>query len=111
MVTADPRRRLPSHELFAGLHLVAFPPAGSRYYRVIFKDNGVTIEVGSIGVQHQAGANAAWIWGIDTVIPMRCKRQFKAAWIMFASDEARLTEFLAAKRDIDDHARLRELFA
>jgi len=86
-----------------------FHPQAHDNYRVILKDNGVAIEVGSIGVQHQAGANAAWIWGIDTVIPMRCKRQFKAAWIMFASDEARLTEFLAAKRDIDDRARLRAL--
>jgi hypothetical protein len=57
----------------------------------------------------RASPNAAWIWGIDTVIPMRCKRQLKAPWITFASDEARLTEFLAAKRDIDDHARLRAL--
>jgi hypothetical protein len=45
-------------------------------------------------------------WGPDRA---DCKRQFKAAWIMFASHEARLTEFLAAKRDIDDHARLRAL--
>jgi hypothetical protein len=73
----------------------------------LLRDNGVAIEVGSIGVQHRAGANAAWISGIDTVIPVRCERKFKAAWIMFASVEARLTEFLAAKRDIDDQARLR----
>ena len=55
-------------------------------------------EIGSIGVQHQSGANTAWIWGIDTVIPMReiecdgqgkdradCMKRFKAARIFSPS--------------------------
>jgi hypothetical protein len=80
-------------------------------YRVILKSEDGEFQIGSIGVQHQAGANAAWNWGIDTVIPMReitseghgkdradCMKRFKAAWTKFAADEARLTEFLAAKR-------------
>jgi hypothetical protein len=75
-------------------------------YRVIVKDNGEEIEVGSIGVQFDG-----WTWGIDTVVPMRdiesegsgkdradCMRQFRAEWDRFSSDRARLTEFLEVKR-------------
>jgi hypothetical protein len=43
------------------------PAGGGRNYRVILKLDGDDFEIGSIGVQHEA----AWRWGIDTVIPMR----------------------------------------
>ena len=29
------------------------------------------VEIGSISVQHSAGAQSYWKWAIDTVIPMR----------------------------------------
>ena len=80
-------------------------------YRVILKDDGDKVEIGSISVQHSAGAENYWSWAIDTVIPMRsmetsgrgkdradCMRQFKSAWERFAADEANLTMFLAEKR-------------
>jgi hypothetical protein len=80
-------------------------------YRVILKTEEGEFEIGSIGIQYHAGADPVWNWGIDTVIPMReledegqgkdradCMKRFKAAWTKFASDEARLTEFLVAKR-------------
>jgi hypothetical protein len=80
-------------------------------YRVILKTEEGDLEIGSIGIKHQAGSNVAWTWGIDTVIPMReiesegygkdradCMKRFKAAWINFVSDEARLSEFLSMKR-------------
>jgi len=79
-------------------------------YRVILKDDGDEVEIGSISVQHSAGAESYWKWAIDTVIPMRthqtqgrgtdradCMRQFKEAWARFA-DDANLTMFLAEKR-------------
>jgi hypothetical protein len=40
-------------------------------YRVILKDGGDEIEIGSIGIQHAAGARSFWRWAIDTVVPMR----------------------------------------
>jgi hypothetical protein len=40
-------------------------------YRVILKTDEGDFEIGSIGVQHQSGSNTAWIWRIDTVLPMR----------------------------------------
>ena len=80
-------------------------------YRVILKDDGDKVEIGSISVQHSAGAEYYWKWAIDTVIPMRafetsgrgtdhtdCMRKFKEAWARFAADEANLTMFLAEKR-------------
>ena len=84
---------------------------GPEIYRVILKDDGDEVEIGSISVQHSAGAEYTWKWAIDTVIPMRthqaqgrgtdradCMRKFKAAWERFADDEANLTMFLAEKR-------------
>ena len=78
-------------------------------YRVIMKDDGDEVEIGSISVLHSAGAQHYWKWAIDTVIPMRthqtqgcgtdradCMRKFKEAWTRFANDEANLTMFLAA---------------
>ena len=78
-------------------------------YRVILKDDGDKVEIGSISVQHSAGGS--WSWAIDTVIPTQsmetsgrgkdradCMRQFKSAWERFAADEANLTMFLAEKR-------------
>ena len=80
-------------------------------YRVILKDGGEEIELGSIAVRAGVGAEHFWSWGIDTVIPMRaletsgrgnnradCMRQFKSAWERFAADPANLTMFLAEKR-------------
>jgi hypothetical protein len=40
-------------------------------YRVILKSEGDEIEIGSISIQHSAGAQFYWKWAIDTVIPMR----------------------------------------
>jgi hypothetical protein len=84
---------------------------GPKGYRVILKEDGDEVEIGSISVQHSAGAEHYWKWAIDTVIPMRthqtqgrgtdradCMRQFKEAWARFADDEANLTMFLAEKR-------------
>jgi hypothetical protein len=81
-------------------------PQANDSFRVIVKEDGDEIEVGSIGVQF-----GAWSWGIDSVIPMRelesegggkdradCMRQFRTAWDRFSSDPARLTEFLNMKR-------------
>jgi hypothetical protein len=80
-------------------------PQAHDNYRVILKDDGVEIEVGSIGVHHEG-----WMWGMDSVIPMReletegsgkdckdCLRKFTAAWDRLSSDPARLTEFLDMK--------------
>jgi hypothetical protein len=90
-------------ELF--LRKIIHPQAHDNY-RVILKDNGAEIELGSIGVQFDG-----WVWGIDSVIPMReletegsgkdrkdCMRQFRAAWNRFSADPARLTEFFEMKR-------------
>ena len=86
-------------------------PQAHDNYRVILKLEEGEFEIGSIGVQHSAGALYFWAWSIDTVIPMRaletqgrgrdrrdCMNQFKAAWERFAADEANLTEFLDMKR-------------
>ena len=40
-------------------------PQARDNYRVIPKDDGVEIEVGSIGVQFDG-----WHWGIDSIVPM-----------------------------------------
>jgi hypothetical protein len=78
-------------------------PQAHDNYRVLFKDDGVEIEVGSIGIQFDG-----WAWGIDTAIPMKeteaqgtadCMREFRAAWDRLSSDPARLTEFLEVKRN------------
>jgi hypothetical protein len=84
---------------------------GPEIYCVILKDDGDEVEIGSISVQHSAGAAYYWNWAIDTVIPMRthqtqgrggdradCMRKFRDAWARFAADEANLTMFLAEKR-------------
>ena len=46
-------------------------PQAHDNYRVILKGEDGEFEIGSIGVQHAAGAWYFWAWGIDTVIPMR----------------------------------------
>jgi hypothetical protein len=68
-------------------------PQAHDNYRVIWKDDGTEIEIGSIGIQHGSGATEYWAWAIDTVIPMReiesrrtgkdCMSQFRAAWDRF----------------------------
>jgi hypothetical protein len=86
-------------------------PQARDNYRVILKADGDEVEIGSIGIANTTGANLAWTWGIDTVIPMRsseteghgndrrdCMARFKAAWENFSSDPARLGEFLEVKR-------------
>jgi len=86
-------------------------PQAHDNYRVVAKDDGPEIEIGSIGVRLGAGTSEGWVWGIDTVIPMRdvesegsgkdradCMRRFRAAWDKFSADRARLTEFLEMKR-------------
>lgn len=77
----------------------------------MLKDDVGEIEIGSIGPQTEAGNVTRWVWAIDTVIPMReaeqmgyavdrrdCQRKFKAAWEAFASDAARLSDFMRMKR-------------
>jgi hypothetical protein len=95
------------------LHLrkVLHPQAGDNYRVLLKGDDGVEVEVGSIGIQHGSGATENWVWAIDTVIPMRegdaqgvgqdrkdCMRRFRAAWDKLSSDPAWLTEFLRKKR-------------
>ena len=68
-------------------------PQAHDNYRVILKREDREFEIGSIGIQHAAGASYFRAWAIDTVIPMRthetqgkgkdrkdCMRQFKAAF-------------------------------
>jgi hypothetical protein len=45
--------------------------AAPEGYRVILKCEDDETEIGSISVQHSAGAQYYWKWAIDTVIPMR----------------------------------------
>jgi hypothetical protein len=86
-------------------------PQAHDNFRVILKDDGLEVEIGSIGIQHGSGATETWVWAIDTVIPMRegdaqgtgkdrkdCMQRSRAAWDKFSADPARLTEFLQAKR-------------
>lgn len=93
------------------LRKVTGHPQARDNYRVILKDHGEEIELGSIGIQNLIEARTGWRWGIDTVVPMRdfesqgegrdradCMKKFKAAWERFASDPARLVEFIAEKR-------------
>ena len=89
------------------LRKVIHPQAHDNYRVILKSDDDDEVEIGSIGIEH----DATWRWGIDTVIPMRthqtqgkgkdrrdCMRQFRAAWDRFAADEANLTEFLNAMR-------------
>ena len=90
---------------------VVIHPQAIDNYRVVLEDDGLGIEIGSIGIQHGSAGAEFWAWGIDTVIPMGeaeargrgsdrgdCMKQFRAAWDRFSSDPARLAEFLKAKR-------------
>jgi hypothetical protein len=38
-------------------------------YRVILKNDGLEIEVGSIGIQHGSGGTEHWVWAINNVVP------------------------------------------
>jgi len=70
-VTLPSRRDRRNHgrmDLF--LRKVIHPQARGNY-RVLFKDGGVEIEVGSIGIQHGSGTAEGWVWGIDNIVPMR----------------------------------------
>src|SRR5258708_22024522 len=80
-------------------------------FHVVIKVDGEEMEVGSIGVRHGVGTAEGWVWGIDTVVPMRdveaegtgkdrqdCMKKFRSAWDRFAADPARLTEFPKMKR-------------
>lgn len=86
-------------------------PQATNNYRVITTIDGTELEIGSIGTRFYTETEPVWMWGIDTVIPMReiesegrgsnrgdCMKRFRAAWEKFAADEARLTEFLEMKR-------------
>lgn len=92
------------------LRKVAHPQAKNSY-RVVLKQDGTEVEIGSIGTTFRTEVTPIWTWGIDTVIPMRelesdgegrdrkdCMKQFKAAWLRLCEDEGRLEEFLAMKR-------------
>jgi hypothetical protein len=52
------------------LRKVSHPQAHDNY-RVLLKDDGLALEIGSIGIQHGSGATEDWLWAIDTAIPMR----------------------------------------
>lgn len=80
-------------------------------YRVIMKQDETEFQIGSIGIQYHRGPDAVWVWGIDTVIPMRevesqgqgkdraeCMKKFRAAWEKFCAEPGRLVEFLEMKR-------------
>ena len=43
-------------------------PQAHRNYRVIWKDDGAEIEIGSIGIQHGSGATEYWAWDINAVL-------------------------------------------
>src|SRR5882672_6914363 len=86
-------------------------PQAKDNYRVVLKQDGTEVEIGSIGTAFHRTAMPTWRWGIDTVIPMReiesegigldrkdCMIKFKAAWLKFCEDPGRLDEFLAMKR-------------
>ncbi len=86
-------------------------PEARKNYRVLLKDDGDEIELGSIGIRDTTDIYSAWHWGIDTVIPMRsiesegngkdrddCMARFREAWQRFAADEANLMAFLDAKK-------------
>lgn len=93
------------------LYLRKIPDLRRDAYRVVLKDDIGEIEIGSISPQDEANSVTRWQWAIDTVIPMReaeqmgygpdrkdCQRRFQAAWEAFASDPARLVEFMRMKR-------------
>ena len=40
-------------------------------YRVVLKDDGLEIEIGSIGIRYGSGTTQGWTWAIDTIIPVR----------------------------------------
>lgn len=93
------------------LFLRLIPDLHRESYRVILKDEMGETELGSIAVTPTTGGEARWTWGIDSAIPMRerqtsgygddrkdCQKKFKAAWEAFASDPARLVEFMRMKR-------------
>jgi hypothetical protein len=44
-------------------------PQARDNYGVLLKDEGLELEISSIGVQHGSGATEYWAWGIDNVIP------------------------------------------
>jgi hypothetical protein len=82
------------------------PTVADDNYRVVLKDDGLEIEIGSIGIQFDG-----WRWVTDTAIPMRdmeaegsgkermdCMKRFRVAWDKFSADPALLTEFLQKKR-------------
>jgi hypothetical protein len=86
-------------------------PQARDNYRVILKDDGLEVEVGSIGIS--ARERRYRILGMghrhrypDAHAPDQgrgtdradCMRWFKEAWERFAGDPANLTEFVAAKR-------------
>lgn len=86
-------------------------PQARDNYRVILKSDVDEVEIGSIGLQTFTSDDTAWVWGVDTVLPMRehqtsgrgesrqdCMRQFKAAWEKLTADRGWLAEFLEAKR-------------
>jgi hypothetical protein len=86
-------------------------PQARDNYRVILKSESGETEIGSIGIQTFTSTDTTWVWGIDTVIPMRqrqtegrgvdrrdCMRKFKAAWQALASDPGWFEEFMNAKR-------------
>jgi hypothetical protein len=77
-------------------------------YRVVLRlDDGSDLEIGAIGEQVASHQRRYWSWGIDTVLPIQAfatageahdredaMAQFKAVWLVFASDPDRLAEFI-----------------
>jgi hypothetical protein len=67
MPHSPPRSLMDAMDLY--FSKVVHPQAHDNY-RVILKDDGLEVEIGSIGIQHGT-ATEAWVWAIDTVIPTR----------------------------------------
>lgn len=89
------------------LRKITSHPHVTDAYRVVHDG----IEIGSIGKQLGAYQREFWAWGIDTILPQQvfatdgeardrvdAMAQFKAAWEVFASDQARLAYFMEMKR-------------
>jgi hypothetical protein len=87
-------------------------PQAPNNYRVILKtEHDGELEIGSIGVKAITSRDTAWVWGIDTVLPMRdhesegrgtdrkdCMDRFRDAWEQCCRKPGWLDEFLAVKR-------------
>lgn len=75
------------------------------------------VEVGSIGLQTAAAQRRFWSWGIDTVEPLpfvthgeadsreHAMDRFRAAWLLYAADAARLARLFEVKAATADRMK------